>query len=356
MLNLFYLSKLVSEHQYPLVYIPEDLLTSTRLKRILTPSEMDVREEYKLKKPEFPRIPHEPALKNADGRMVKYQKGLKLKIALTFIATLLFGTILPLLYGHINNTKIDGFYITVALIASVAIPYSIVKEIPWQTKFVPFSDEEKQKIISYNEKVVSEYEKSKSEYPKLKKKYDREIKKYNSKIEEIIPEFTLKKYSEELKTSNFSFPTSAVYNIPPKGRTENYFFGFLRRHFSEEIMQDMMISFYYPDFVYKSRKYNFHIDIEIDEQYDYKTKNPIHYIGVDDDRNNTILAYGWIIIRFTESQIFGNPNGCCQYIEDIIKRIEMPHAYSYPIPTIIEREKRWTYEEALLAAENNTRD
>lgn len=56
------------------------------------------------------------------------------------------------------------------------------------------------------------------------------------------------------------------------------------------------------------------IDIEIDEPYAALTRKPIHYIGCGDDFRDALLNnIGWIVIRFTEYQVFFQSKGMCGF-------------------------------------------
>lgn len=90
---------------------------------------------------------------------------------------------------------------------------------------------------------------------------------------------------------------------------------------------------YEPDLAYIDAKKGIFIDIEIDEPYSGLERKPIHYtIGnytVDDKRNDDFTERGWTVIRFSETQVYKQPQSCLKYVykllHDMDTSIRMPH-------------------------------
>lgn len=89
---------------------------------------------------------------------------------------------------------------------------------------------------------------------------------------------------------------------------------------------------YTPDFAYIDPKSGLHLDIEIDEPYStHKVKGkdvklPTHCTNgksgkKDSDRNDFFLKRGWCVIRFSELQIFYQPEGCVREIMQLISLV-----------------------------------
>ena len=117
---------------------------------------------------------------------------------------------------------------------------------------------------------------------------------------------------------------------------------------------------YEPDIaiVYTKNGLNVRIDIEIDEPYAAITNNPTHYIGCGDEKRDANLnSLGWIVIRFSEKQIYQQPNSCLKFVFEIVKSIDS----SIIIPSIIAEapalnsEKQWTIIESQNMANNKER-
>ena len=115
-----------------------------------------------------------------------------------------------------------------------------------------------------------------------------------------------------------------------------------------------------PDIAIISRKQpSIRIDIEIDEPYVGFTRKPIHYIGCGDDfRDARLNSNGWIVIRFTEYQVFFNPKECAALIAQVLHYIQpsmvLPiNLLSCPTP---KESKRWTEIETRVMACENIRE
>lgn len=110
---------------------------------------------------------------------------------------------------------------------------------------------------------------------------------------------------------------------------------------------------YIPDFVLYQARNNLYIDIEIDEPYDIKYRKPIHYIGSNDvNRDNYLTSNGWVVIRYSERQVY-------KHLEEIIKDLESKInwlTYDDVCPTSLTLDNRWTEEEAKRLAEENYRE
>ena len=153
-----------------------------------------------------------------------------------------------------------------------------------------------------------------------------------------------------------------------KGYTEDYFYSYISKYFSDhfKIYNDRIMivttrqNAYEPDItiIDETNGINLFIDIEIDEPYDGITREPIHYSGYDNERNRYFSRRGWLIIRFAEEQVYKNPEGCCNYLANVINSIiwgiEVPNELNniYDLGVILQ----WTKEQAQEWAELNYRE
>ncbi len=114
---------------------------------------------------------------------------------------------------------------------------------------------------------------------------------------------------------------------------------------------------YEPDIaiVEQSPSRGIRIDIEIDEPYSGYDKSPIHYIGCGDEfRDANMVNLGWIVIRFSEKQIFLESAACVAFVKHVISLLdstieELPCVYP-------SNDKRWTFVEAQLMAARQYRE
>lgn len=101
------------------------------------------------------------------------------------------------------------------------------------------------------------------------------------------------------------------------------------------------------------------VDIEIDEPYAGITRNPIHYIDCGDDFRDALLNnIGWLVIRFTEYQVFSNPKACAALIAQVLHNIKPSLALPIALLSglIPEKINRWTETEARVMASQNVRE
>ena len=115
---------------------------------------------------------------------------------------------------------------------------------------------------------------------------------------------------------------------------------------------------YEPDIaiIEKSDKYGIRIDIEIDEPYSAVDHKPIHYIGCGDEYRDRVLnSFGWIVIRFSERQIFLESNKCISYIQRILTVADYSFHRNVPFDQP-DPEKRWTKLEATIMIAQKSRE
>lgn len=158
------------------------------------------------------------------------------------------------------------------------------------------------------------------------------------------------------------------HKVELRGFTEQNFENKLRDSFSQyknyKILGDVSIlpmdgcHPYEPDIsiIEKNNKYGIRIDVEIDEPYSGWDKTPIHYIGCGDEFRDKVLAnLGWIVIRFSEKQIFTETSQCINYIKYVLSlidsNIESPSKHDFPTP-----DKKWTEVEARMMAVRKYRE
>ena len=158
------------------------------------------------------------------------------------------------------------------------------------------------------------------------------------------------------------------HRVQRRGYTEYKFENRLRQEFSKddnyEILGDVSILVtegsypYEPDIaiIEKNNKYGIRIDIEIDEPYSGYENKPIHYKDCGDDfRDRTLADLGWMVIRFSESQIYKEPYNCINYIKQLINRIDND-VLPLPKGDIPQCVKRWSKNEAKEMIESQYRE
>lgn len=131
-----------------------------------------------------------------------------------------------------------------------------------------------------------------------------------------------------------------------------------------EILQNVSLSIrnrdysYRPDIALFWEKHNLCIDIEIDEPYDMVSRKPLHYKGSSDYlRNLYFVSQGWIVIRFSEEQVFKNTMDCMKYVTHILKKITADARFDDLLENFTaEYSPRWDFEKAKEYAIENYRE
>lgn len=97
------------------------------------------------------------------------------------------------------------------------------------------------------------------------------------------------------------------------------------------------------------------IDIEIDEPYTGYEHKPIHYIGCGDEyRDANLCNLGWIVIRFSEKQVYTEAEKCISYVKYILSLIDKSLSGSDIV--LPRTDKRWTSTEAVIMAAKGYRE
>ncbi len=118
---------------------------------------------------------------------------------------------------------------------------------------------------------------------------------------------------------------------------------------------------YEPDIaIIASSNKNIRIDIEIDEPYNGVTREPTHFIGCGDEfRDLNLVNAGWIVMRFTEEQIFCEKEACLNEIYRLLLSLDSNYAFeilNFNKNQNLESKKFWTELDAKLMATNNFRE
>lgn len=136
-------------------------------------------------------------------------------------------------------------------------------------------------------------------------------------------------------------PQNSLLKLPRKGRSNNkgYTEGKFTRKLSKKglnisLSTDQHLAIpnfnqpYEPDIILFDNELNLFIDIEIDEPYDGYFRYPRHFRdrehilkGKDRVRDLFFAESGWVVIRFTEKQIYKQPDECILFIQDVIDSI-----------------------------------
>lgn len=179
-------------------------------------------------------------------------------------------------------------------------------------------------VAGYEE--ANEYNRVK--YPEEKKAYEDKQRKY----EEDVREFERSKPDRARQAVVDALRNTQTYDgVKGNAKTapgEDFFYPYLRARFGEKIKRSVKVVLYqgYPyvtDFTYHDPLKNLHIEIEIEEPYTLRDKQPIHskYCHKESVRNAHFNSRGWVVLRFAEEQVVKQPQECCDLIAAIADKL-----------------------------------
>ena len=154
-----------------------------------------------------------------------------------------------------------------------------------------------------------------------------------------------------------------------RGYTEQLFEDYIKSHLpnsfsiigNAEILLGDECRPYEPDIaiIARSNK-NIRIDIEIDEPYNGVTREPTHFIGYGDEfRDLNIVNAGWIVMRFTEEQVFCEKERCLNEIYRLLWSLDSECVFNilgFNKNIKLEYKSFWTELDAKMMAANNFRE
>ena len=336
--NLTY--KKYSQDNYPVILIPENIEKSIN-KEI---SAEEAYQYYNIKKPklELISLPEEPKLYYYDmGTKVVFQQdgcaGLPifLLFVIAAIITLSVGAILPALFLCFGAIVMySNTFTTKQKSCKKNVPQPIYDE---RLKEYNLN---RMKVIKKNEELKNEHKKKIEEFETFLTKSKHDVAKKQLYLKSLKP---INSFSRNLENRK-------------RGKTEFMFLNKLFEIFDGQIKIDVAPDNYkyFPDFAFVCQRTGLHIDIEIDEPYTLREKEPIHYLDSDDNyRDEFFLSQNWCIIRFAEEQIVTQPEDCVELILNFVTSIQNKSLIS---SHNVKNIPKWTYEEACVMAYNNRRD
>lgn len=238
------------------------------------------------------------------------------------------------------------FYIMIPLII-----YEFFRELRLHFRYIQYYNEKKEKYLKEIDNVNANNTKYYAIEEQKKKELNELMKKYKDHLPLKVRIKKLQYYDEKLKNHilNIELYSSLVVSAK-KGISESYFFSIISKNTiltDYKVLNNTCFASYYPDFVF-IHKSGIFIDVEIDEPYVGNSKEVIHFYNResdcfnDDYRNRKFASNGWIVIRFSENQIFKDPVGCLNYIDFIVNDTLKMKFHGNETNPYITPEKIWT--------------
>lgn len=223
-------------------------------------------------------------------------------------------------------------------------------------------------IEESNEREQRRYDNDIKNYPTRERQYEQARQEHDrhtaKNLEpENVRQFQLALIRQEIHST---LPHDLDDSDAPIGFCEPMFCKYLVRCFSSSKIKTCLglnISDYphpyTPDFAYIDPESGLRIDIEIDEPYAFKSREPTHYQGMwrDNNRNDAFLSRGWIVIRFAEEQVARYPDECCKLIAKVIYEWANDRTFIDRTARFGELQpiQHWSQEEAEEMARNDDR-
>lgn len=218
----------------------------------------------------------------------------------------------------------------------------------WFEKLILWCDDEDDQSIN---------ERRKEKYAQQMEQYNRDMASYRREVNHILSETNVSIFRQKEREKNIGATNTGkeLQRDVQIGKYEEYFMRFLINAFGCKITNSIEFTLpngnaYVPDAAYIDPKTGLCIDIEIDEPYSLPGKKPIHYIGVDDYRNNYFSQKGWFVIRFAEEQVAKYPNECITFLKEFIDNLTKGIQ-----PIFKHTVKRWSLAEAYAMANSEYR-
>lgn len=332
---------------YPVVLIPRKIeRTTDALPKLELPPA-----------PTKPQIPTSPKAPGKEPQVVEWDSIIPL---VTIVGTI------GLIFSAITLSSSPGVGIFVLILTAVVVGS------------ICFTYNDKQKA-SYPQRLQG-WKAYKSKYPQLKQAHEAE----KTTIEQgyLKEKSAHEQECERIKTETYSpknlqvFRTNLLAEVlkqtisfdgdgssAQKGHHESKLRNCLKQYFPGNIHSDLYLEIpdfdypYSPDIAYIDDCNNLHIDIEVDEPYSYRSREPHHYIGSDDRRNQFFLERHWLVIRFSEEQVVCHTEACCKIVAQTIAQVTGDKKLLSKFSSVkdLPQMPGWTYDEALEMAAANTR-
>lgn len=100
-----------------------------------------------------------------------------------------------------------------------------------------------------------------------------------------------------------------------------------------------------------------YINVEIDAPYNLITRTPAHYVGRTDLlRNLYFIESGWAVCHFAERQLLEQPQAVVATLHQLLAHLMNEESLLIEGETELEKQPRWSYMEAQLMEQRQTRE
>jgi hypothetical protein len=321
--------------QYPVILLPEPL---SELKPLTAKPIEPVRPVAPRKPKPLPPAPHP----------VNFQRLIIHSLIATAISLILGGMV------SLFNASFGGGLGIFLLLASLGFFFlrTIGEKQSFNRRYRQYEQLQQSYLPQFEaySQQLAQYEQAKQTYPIAIETYQQALQQWQQEIQQFRQ--TLAQNLRQAQSYQ------GIDNNPRRGSSEKRFEAVLKKYWTNKIKIGVKLQnpnydigyHYVPDFAYIDEEINLYIDIEIDEPYGYKSREPIHYLGAENEqkRHDLFLNKLWVIIRFSEEQTIRYPQSCCKVIAEVIAQITgdntaLSQLSNEPDLPLVDR---WDYEEA----------
>lgn len=295
---------------YPIIRIPKKLTEILNL----SPDNLEF--------PSQPNKPNKPPEEDSHSRL------LGIGSIVMFFSLIIIGG----LNSNQSNSENSGigFFVLLTIIGLIILIIGFNRQSEDKKKNKINKEKYDRKLNEHNEELYRFYEK-RDEYYKLKDLLKNKNFRKQHIQNEIREYFAQNQYVADKWGKTVQKGPGEQYMI--KALQKYHFVAYMTNHyirdleeefFDEHLMHPSVLerkkksNKYIADILYEDLNTGILIDIEIDEPYVFSTKEPIHYNNSDKKRDDFMLNRDCIVIRFSEKQVFTQPDSCVKVIAKLL--------------------------------------
>jgi very-short-patch-repair endonuclease len=300
-----------------------------------------------------------------------YYKTDELTTSDKIVAYLLYGALLAFLISirqYFSNgffwvifvpVSILGYYLTIPLAELIKSYFTKENKRAIDQEIQNF----KKRFKLSNDEVV----KAELDFHNQLAEYRNVLDAYNQNCDDCLrPEYVLEHKRKQFSSVSL-IKSELIFSIAREsenraniGLTEDFFADFIAKQNEYKILRHFKCGYYYPDIILFDKRTNVVVDIEIDEPYSLNDKVPIHFDNEDMERDMYFTDLGFLVVRFSENQVFNYPEECYKVLKNCIIGIAEMKDYKDFVTGSNDfmnfKDKCWTKEDAKKMALQGSRN
>lgn len=242
----------------------------------------------------------------------------------------IFGALVTIFVGELLFQNVAGAFLWFSIaIASAVISWGVLQVLYYLEKLRALDEKNFEKLY-WQQNLLNNQKLQKSNHDRYRQNIvSRNIESGKFKIA----------VSGKSEGVAHSLTRGEIKGEAPKGVSEAYLAKFLQKYFAdcqicEEYfaIKDSKIG-YTTDFSIVEPSTGIGIDLEVDEPYEGRTKQPHHCTdnAKDRNRNKFLVERGWIVLRVSEFQVVSQPESVCKLVGKVLYRLSGKSHYIEPL-------------------------